>query len=585
MTAIPDIVTATDHPGLFKAWFDGPSWNGWRIVLKAANGMPLTDGETQFFQAVAGNREPPKRRVRELWCICGRRAGKDSIASVIAAHAAASFNPKVLRRGERALVACIAPDRETGKIVQRYIDSYFDGIPPLAAMKKRTVNSDGLTELTNAVDIAVMSNDYRLARGRPILCAVLDELAYMRSDNSSKPDFELYTALLPGMATIPEAMMIGISSPRGKTGLLYRKWKEYFGINSDDILVIQAPSHTLNPVMDTSLRDRQMQEDRPAALAEWYAEWRDDLVNFIDPAIVDRCVVAGRTELLPVRGIKYVAAVDPSGGSSDSMTLAIVHVEGDRGVLDLVREWTAPFSPEQVTQEICDILKTWGIKSAVGDRYGGEWPRERFRTHGITYELSEVTRSDAYLTLLPHLNTPGRVELLDNRRLISQLCQLERRVARSGRDSVDHPRGAHDDVVNAAALALVGVLTPKQSSGANWCEYMRRRCIEAGINPDVSYINTDFDGVRHSAVGDELGWSFHSTHDWVSLKLPPGPIASDGQVLAGGTLYPATRRVGVEVFADVRVADARELLRRPIYAACNAALCQELGLTEETVQQ
>ena len=30
-----DIVQAMDHPGLFKQWFDGPSWDGWRAVLKA----------------------------------------------------------------------------------------------------------------------------------------------------------------------------------------------------------------------------------------------------------------------------------------------------------------------------------------------------------------------------------------------------------------------------------------------------------------------------------------------------------------------------------------------------------------------
>ena len=41
------------------------------------------------------------------------------------------------------------------------------------------------------------------------------------------------------------------------------------------------------------------------------------------------------------------------------------------------------------------------------------------------------------------------------RRLINKLCSLERRVARSGKDSINHPDGAHDDVINAAAGALV----------------------------------------------------------------------------------------------------------------------------------
>jgi hypothetical protein len=89
-----------------------------------------------------------------------------------------------------------------------------------------------------------------------------------------------------------------------------------------------------------------------------------------------------------------------------------------------------------------------------GDHWGGEWPREQFRKHGVQYEPSKKTKSDIYLEFLPLLNS-HRVELLDHTRLIAQLTQLERRTARSGHDSIDHPKGAHDDVINSAAGALV----------------------------------------------------------------------------------------------------------------------------------
>ena len=90
----------------------------------------------------------------------------------------------------------------------------------------------------------------------------------------------------------------------------------------------------------------------------------------------------------------------------------------------------------------------------TGDRYGGEWPAERFAAHGIRYEPAEMVRSELYLALLPLLNS-GKVDLLDNQRLISQLCGLERRTARSGKDLVDHAPGAKDDVANAVAGACV----------------------------------------------------------------------------------------------------------------------------------
>jgi hypothetical protein len=52
----------------------------------------------------------------------------------------------------------------------------------------------------------------------------------------------------------------------------------------------------------------------------------------------------------------------------------------------------------------------------------------------------------------------GRVELLDHPRLAAQLCALERRVTRGGRDSIDHPPGGHDDLANAVG-GVVSVLS------------------------------------------------------------------------------------------------------------------------------
>jgi hypothetical protein len=469
---VPTIIEAMDDPKLFRPWFNGSSWDGWRSVLKATTASEMTPEEVEFFKSVAGGREPPRRRPREAWFVCGRRAGKDSIVSLVAVYAALTFNPKgILRPGERAVVICCAPDKETAKIIQRYCRAFFETIPALRDMVQRT--TDEVLELRNMVDISVMTSNFRSVRGRPILAAVLDECALMASEDSATPDLELYAALLPGMATIPQAQMFGISSPYAKKGLLYKKYTDHFGKDNDDVVVIQAPSHIMNPVLDTRDRDRQMLEDRARARAEWYAEFRDDLVAFIDPAVVDLCVVKGRTELLPVSGTAYVAAVDPSGGSSDSMTLAIAHADGDRGILDLVREWASPFSPQQVVSELVEVLRRWNVSSVIGDRFGGEWCREPFRNQRIEYVLADQTRSEAYLTLLPAINS-GKIDLLDNGRLISQLIGLERRVARSGKDSVDHARGSHDDVINSAALALVGAALMPKGHAENWIEFYRR---------------------------------------------------------------------------------------------------------------
>ena len=72
----------------------------------------------------------------------------------------------------------------------------------------------------------------------------------------------------------------------------------------------------------------------------------------------------------------------------------------------------------------------------------------------MNYEPADKSKSEIYVDLLPLINSTA-VDLLDNERLVTQLTSLERRTSRGGRDSIDHAPGAHDDLANAVAGALV----------------------------------------------------------------------------------------------------------------------------------
>jgi hypothetical protein len=163
----------------------------------------------------------------------------------------------------------------------------------------------------------------------------------------------------------------------------------------------------------------------------------------------------GRSELPPQSGVVYIAFCDPSGGVSDAMTLAIGHLgSGDKCVLDAVLEIRPPFDPEQAVAQCAALLRRYGITTIYGDKYAGEWPVARFREHGIEFVQSAKPKSDIYHDLLS-LITSRRIELLDIPRISTQLCGLERRTARSGKDSIDHVPGGHDDLANAVAGMLV----------------------------------------------------------------------------------------------------------------------------------
>lgn len=447
------IVDAMTAPELFEPWFRGASWDGWRAILKAAYGLPMTSEELEFFAEVAGGRKPPTKRVRELWIIAGRRAGKDSVASLIAAYSAALFpHQDRLRPGERAQVMCLACDRDQAAIVKNYTRSYFDLIPALDGLVT-SETKDGFS-LSNRVDVTVATNNFRSVRGRPLAIAILDELAYFRDENSASPDEELYVALKPSFKTLPGSMIVAISSPYRRAGLLYRKFAASFGRDDDSVLVIRAPTRLLNPMIPQSEIDAALEEDPAAAASEWLAQWRDDIQAYVSREIIDAAVVPGRRELPRVAGVQYFAFCDPSGGSADEMTIAIAHREGEAIILDCLRAARPPFSPDSVVAEFATALRAYGLSKVTGDRYGGQWPAERFAANGISYIPSEKNKSDLYKEALPLLNA-NRVELLDEPRMISQFCALERRTARGGRDSIDHPLSGSDDRSNCVAGAIV----------------------------------------------------------------------------------------------------------------------------------
>jgi hypothetical protein len=176
-----------------------------------------------------------------------------------------------------------------------------------------------------------------------------------------------------------------------------------------------------------------------------------------------------RLELPPDHGEQYYCFLDSASGiakGGDSMAMGIASVRGlyddsnnrplgDVYVLDFVREVQPPFESNAVAADFAKIMRSYGISRCVTDRFSYGWVEPVFREHGIFLEYSQKTKSEIYLAALPLLGS-GSIRLLDNSRLKAQILNLERRVARGGHESVDHPTGNfHDDLANVALGALV----------------------------------------------------------------------------------------------------------------------------------
>jgi hypothetical protein len=430
---------------------DTASWAGWLTLLRATFGLSLAPEQTSFFAAVAAGRNPPTKRVKESWFVVGRRSGKSRMAAAIAVYLAA-FRQHKLSPGETGFVLVLAASKSQGRTVFDYCRGFLDASPILRQQQVGEPTADEI-RLKGNIIIGVHTNNYRTVRGRTLLACIFDEVAFWRDETTSLPDIETYRAVLPSLATTG-GPLIGISSPYAQRGLLFERHRDHFGRNSADVLVIRADSLALNPTLDREIIDAAKIADPEAARSEWDAEFRGDLALYIAREMIERLVEPNVQERPPEARFKYFAFTDPSGGAHDSFTLAISHRDGDRVVLDAVREVRAPFEPSAAVAGFAQLLKGYRVNSAWGDKYAGAWVSEQFRAQGITYLASERSKSELYLDALP-LFTDGTAMLLNNQRVIAQFAQLERRTSRMGRDVIDHQPGSHDDVANAVAGALV----------------------------------------------------------------------------------------------------------------------------------
>jgi len=450
-----NIIDAWHRKDIFRPLFkDLSTWHAWEVFLHGLFGLPIESAEDlALFKDCTGLEGTPGEKIRESYVIAGRRSGKSYTSALIAVFLACFKDWKpYLSAGERGWIFIIAVDKAQAGIIKAYVSGIFHRVKCLRGLIANERKEE--IELRNGITIGVKTASFRSVRGYTILAAILEELAFYRSEDSANPDKEILAAVRPALATIPDSLLLGISTPYSRNGALWEQFRTYYG-KPGGPLIWKAPTRIMNPTVDARVIDNALKEDPQAARSEWEAEWREDIEAFITAELVEAVMVPGRFELPKIEGPDYFGFIDPSGGRQDAFTLGICHREGSgKIVLDVLRERRPPFQPKGVVAEFADVLKSFNISSVESDKYSAEWNVEAWREHGIEAKNADMTASELYLNFLP-LVSNGTVELLDNKRLLAQLTGLERRARSGGKDLVTHYAGGHDDLANAAAGACV----------------------------------------------------------------------------------------------------------------------------------
>jgi hypothetical protein len=458
MSPLITLSRALTDPALFGTTFGASSFWPWRALSKVIDGVTLTEPrEIELFQQCTGRTQLPTQPMRRLILLAGRRAGKDRFASAVAVWRAALCADwrKHISAGEQAVVILLGADRKQAAILRRYCEGLLHA--PLLA-QEITRSTGEVTEFRNGSSLEIATNDARLVRGRSAIAVLGSECCHWRTDeDSTSSDEEVVAAAEPSMAMCPDGgLLLLCSSVHWKRGYMFRKFKQLHGNNESEDICWFAPSNVMNPQLPAHVIDKALSEDAHKARAEFLNIWREDLTDFIPLDVIESCTERGVGERPPQPAVKYIAFCDAASGTgTDSFALAIAH-RGAPHILDLVRERKPRFVPSQVIAEYAQLLKRYKVTELQGDKFALGFHADEWKRHGIKFTPCERSTSDNYLSMLPLLLS-GRVRLLDNTRLRTQLAALERRAGAGDREFVSCPQlaSAHDDLATAACGALV----------------------------------------------------------------------------------------------------------------------------------
>ena len=376
--------------------------------------------------------------MEEFAGIVGRRGGKSRAISVIATYVAGLCEHPALVSGERGVVLIACPDQRQATICLDYIEANFRNSPILRQLiETRTART---LRLSNGIDVEVRASDFRTLRGPSFVLVILNEVAFLMFDEGSgNPDTEIINAIDKDCPTGGALFMI--SSPYARRGAVWGtfqltsaqmaiRWFWWRGV----LPHFQSPLPQRVLIVPTNV----MQRGPVPNMARSFAPTS----NFSSAS--NRPLPAWPRVASNVRraDLSYHGFADPSGGSQDSFTLCIGHM----------------ISPDSASWSIAQ-----GNQTAIKSRGRGEriQPSAEELQHRLNHrrqicwhlasravfalwrflQQSAAPKSDLYRDLLPLINS-GRIDLFDNVNCWSADIAGTSR-GPGGRDSIDHPPGAH----------------------------------------------------------------------------------------------------------------------------------------------
>lgn len=460
----------------------------------------------------------PGKKYRELLLCCGRRASKSVIASIISNFETYRLikmgNPQEyfgFPSGQQIAVTTVATTDEQASTLFEMMKARSKSC---AFLKDRIVNQtqtyfnlktdeDELREASPSICLLCGGAGSQSLRGKNNLIVMFDEAAFFAQNGRNSGD-EVYQALVPSIASFTrageksdgEGKVIMLSSPYGKSGLFYQKYIESFDM-TDSTLMFQMYSAMVNPTIDSSILKDAKRKNPALFDCEYGAKFSDTVTTWIDQESLNKVIKfpeitknkkQGKPEFEYYMGIDY-------GGKTDGSSVAIVHKEGEKIVLDYADVYYSGSSDvwdsynqnyknankqfsgfdilpiEGFADEIVRLSNLFPIKYGWFDQFNGYALLEMLKNKGmnqlVTKSVSAGLNTQVFQVCKTLINSE-LIELFNHEILIPELLSLEE-IKNGTQLSVEAPQrnGYHDDISDAFARAVYACYETTQKQPTN----------------------------------------------------------------------------------------------------------------------
>lgn len=334
--------------------------------------------------------------------------------------------------------------------------------------------------------------------GGTLWMIIMDEMAEMAGDKDDGNDGDLYSKLLPSVATFGmDGKMVCISNPLAPVGKFHKLYKESF--DDPNTLMFQLPTWLANPNIDREFLRKQLKKDASNYGMHYGAQFGASGTSpFLPGDYVDLAFERGIGRHRSEHGIplmRYFMHLDPAY-SSDNYTLCICHNEPMQGnklgpdskpllrvVIDHIKIWEPkgpnhPVNVEEVDSYVLDLARRFKFVQISYDHWNSQGSITKLKGYGLNvvqrtftgqyqdeifqelYDLFISERVDFYNEDTREMKDGRQLNLKDATMSKHQLKLLQK-IFRGKRFKVEAVKGEFDDVPDAVAAAAYECLKDK----------------------------------------------------------------------------------------------------------------------------